>query len=72
MLLLCCYFKGAGYHSDSLKKDYKKTCYQACRKATEALLQGGNAVDAVEKAIVGTLLYKHQVGNLLAPSLLLL
>lgn len=44
---------GAGYHSDSLKKDYKKTCYQACRKATEALRQGGNAVDAVEKAIVG-------------------
>ncbi|KAG7298696.1 hypothetical protein JYU34_017103 [Plutella xylostella] len=43
---------GAGYHSDTLKKEYRKTCYLACRKANEALKQGGNAVDAVEKAII--------------------
>ncbi|KAM3965028.1 taspase 1 [Aphomia sociella] len=43
---------GAGYHSDSLKKEYQKTCYIACRKASEALKNGGNAVDAVEKAII--------------------
>ncbi|CAG4930099.1 threonine aspartase 1 [Colias croceus] len=43
---------GAGYHSDTLRKDYQKTCYTACRKAGQALNEGGNAVDAVEKAIV--------------------
>ncbi|XP_045449709.1 threonine aspartase 1 [Melitaea cinxia] len=43
---------GAGYHSDSLRKDYKKMCQSACLKAAEALSQGGNAVDAVEKAII--------------------
>ncbi|XP_034829395.1 threonine aspartase 1 [Maniola hyperantus] len=43
---------GAGFHSDSLRKDYQKTCYAACRRAAEALSQGGNAVDAVEKAII--------------------
>ncbi|XP_041979746.1 threonine aspartase 1 [Aricia agestis] len=43
---------GAGYHSESLKKDYQKTCFVACRKAAEILSQGGNAVDAVEKAII--------------------
>ncbi|KAJ8723351.1 hypothetical protein PYW08_003263 [Mythimna loreyi] len=43
---------GAGYHSDTLKKEYQKTCFLACRKAAEALQQGGNAVDAVEKAII--------------------
>ncbi|VVC94052.1 unnamed protein product [Leptidea sinapis] len=43
---------GAGYHSDSLKKDYQRTCYAACRKAAQALHEGGNAVDAVEKAII--------------------
>lgn len=54
-VLLLKYFDvaGAGYHSDSLKKDYQKTCYAACRKAAEALRLGGNAVDAVEKAIIG-------------------
>lgn len=46
-------FSGAGYHSDALKKEYQKTCFLACRKAAEALQQGGNAVDAVEKAIIG-------------------
>lgn len=49
-------FLGAGYHSETLKKEYQKTCYVACRKASEALRQGGNAVEAVEKAIIGTLL----------------
>lgn len=44
---------GAGYHSDSLRKEYQRTCYAACRKAAESLSQGGNAVDAVEKAIIG-------------------
>lgn len=53
MLRLITCFTGAGYHSDSLKKDYQKTCYAACRKAGEALQSGGNAVDAVEKAIIG-------------------
>lgn len=43
---------GAGYHSESLKKEYQKTCYAACRKAAEALQQAGNAVDAVERAII--------------------
>lgn len=43
---------GAGYHSDSLKKDYQKTCNTACRKAAEALKNGGNAVEAVEKAVI--------------------
>lgn len=44
---------GAGYHSENLRKEYQKTCNQACRKASEILKQGGNAVDAVEKAIIG-------------------
>lgn len=44
---------GAGFHSDSLRKDYQKTCYAACRRAAEALARGENAVDAVEKAIIG-------------------
>ena len=61
-IVLCCkllikvnhkLFSGAGYHSDALKKEYQKTCFLACRKAAEALQQGGNAVDAVEKAIIG-------------------
>ncbi|CAG9562754.1 unnamed protein product [Danaus chrysippus] len=43
---------GAGYHSDTLRKEYQRTCYAACRKAAESLSQGGNAVDAVEKAII--------------------
>ncbi|XP_047517156.1 threonine aspartase 1 [Pieris napi] len=43
---------GAGYHSDTLRKDYQKTCYVACKKAAQALNEGGNAVDAVEKAII--------------------
>ncbi|XP_004932657.2 threonine aspartase 1 [Bombyx mandarina] len=43
---------GAGYHSENLRKEYQKTCNQACRKASEILKQGGNAVDAVEKAII--------------------
>ncbi|XP_059057206.1 threonine aspartase 1 [Achroia grisella] len=43
---------GAGYHSDSLKKEYQKTCYNACRKAAETLKNGGHAVEAVEKAII--------------------
>ncbi|XP_061714333.1 threonine aspartase 1 [Cydia pomonella] len=43
---------GAGYHSDNLKKEYQKLCHVACRKASESLKQGGNAVDAIEKAII--------------------
>ncbi|XP_068633769.1 threonine aspartase 1 [Battus philenor] len=43
---------GAGYHSDLFKKEYQKTCYVACRRAAEALQMGGNAIDAVEKAII--------------------
>ncbi|KAL4713162.1 hypothetical protein ACJJTC_018807 [Scirpophaga incertulas] len=43
---------GAGYHSDSLRKEYQKLCYLACRKATEALKTGLGAVDAVEQAII--------------------
>lgn len=46
-------FLGAGYHSDALKKEYQKVCYAACRNATKALREGGNAVEAVEKAIIG-------------------
>lgn len=44
---------GAGYHSDTLKKKYKKLCYVACRKATETLTAGGTAMDAIENAIIG-------------------
>ncbi|XP_072932666.1 threonine aspartase 1 [Epargyreus clarus] len=43
---------GAGYHSDSLKKEYQRLCHTACKRAVEALQGGGNAVDAVEKAII--------------------
>lgn len=50
------YLTGAGYHSDTLRKDYQKTCFVACKKAALALNEGGNAVDAVEKAIIGNLL----------------
>ncbi|RVE43626.1 hypothetical protein evm_011710 [Chilo suppressalis] len=43
---------GAGYHSEALKKEYQRTCNLACRKAIEALKNGSNAVEAVERAII--------------------
>ncbi|XP_071080218.1 threonine aspartase 1-like [Haliotis cracherodii] len=42
---------GAGYHSTNKETEYRSVCKDACKQAMEILHKGGNAVEAVTKAV---------------------